>query len=164
MKTVLLVCTGNTCRSAMAGAALRHLLRQRLVRGVEVRSAGLLAMPGDTMPSYAHLALSRAGIAPGDHRARLLDADEVADADFIVAMTKQHAQDILERFPEAAPKTRTLLSFAGVTADVSDPIGGSAERYVHCLQIMTMGLEGLIKALTQPEPKPGKNHGKNHAP
>jgi len=156
MKTVLLVCTGNTCRSAMAGAALRHLLSQRQVRGVEVRSAGLMAMPGDTMPPYAHLALSQLGIAPGDHRARLLDAEEMAGADFIVAMTKRHARDILDRFPEAATKTRTLLSFAGVTADVSDPIGGSSERYVHCLQIMMMGLEGLIKALTQPAPKHGK--------
>ncbi|MFA5203761.1 MAG: low molecular weight protein arginine phosphatase [Lentisphaeria bacterium] len=149
MKTVLLVCTGNTCRSAMAAAVLRHLLARRQLRRITVCSAGLMAMPGDTMPSPARQALAQAGIAAGDHRARLLDAEAVAAADCIVTMTKQHAHDILEQFPEAASKTHTLLSFAGFTADVSDPIGGSIERYAHCLQAMTPALDALIRFLVK---------------
>ena len=54
--TVALVCTGNTCRSPMAAALLRHKLAERLggapddlpLVGVEVVSAGVMAWPGST--------------------------------------------------------------------------------------------------------------------
>ena len=49
MKRVLFVCTGNTCRSPMAEALLRHHGGDKF----EVQSAGVFAYPGSDASVHA---------------------------------------------------------------------------------------------------------------
>ncbi len=61
-KIILFVCSGNTCRSPMAEAALRSELKKRKIPWIAVRSAGTGAEAGNAMSPLAAEALKNAAI------------------------------------------------------------------------------------------------------
>ncbi len=150
---LVLVCTGNTCRSPMAAAALRAALSDRLHAdpgrleraGFSVRSAGLAAFPGARMTHEASLALTRADIPFGEHAATPLGPELVDEADLLLVMTRAHRAALLSRHPGAASRT-VVLDPNG--EDVEDPIGGPLSSYEACLaqlrSAISARLEGLL--------------------
>lgn len=117
-RTVLFVCTGNTCRSPMATAIARHLLGADPF--TEVASAGLSAGPGQPMSAGAAEALRGIGIEPGPHTSRSLTDSELARAHHVFAMTVGHLTHLGSGQGE-------LLDPEG--DDVPDPFGGSQSEY-----------------------------------
>ena len=75
MYRVVLVCTGNTCRSPLAEALLRQALAARGVTGVEVSSAGTGAWEGAPASEGAYLVALEHGLDLSGHRARLLTSE-----------------------------------------------------------------------------------------
>ncbi len=149
-RRILFVCTGNTCRSPMAAALLNDMSRPRELCSATgemmqphyvATSAGLYAHEGDPITPAAAEALRESGIVSRpdndylSHRARLVSAEMVAEADEIVGLTSSHAMQLVLRFPEAASKIRTL------PLDISDPFGGSAEVYRDCLAQLRYAIE-----------------------
>lgn len=113
MKLILFVCTGNTCRSSMAGAlALRMLKEMGKEKEVEIKTVGTAALQGAPASPKAVEIMDEEGIDLRDHRARLLTPDLVSQADLILTMTLVHKQQILQMHPEASSKTFTLKEFA----------------------------------------------------
>jgi protein-tyrosine phosphatase len=131
---VLLVCTGNTCRSPMAEALARSLLRDR--PGLEVASAGVYASDGGAASPEAVAAMRERGLDLSQHRSRLLTAEMVAEADGIYTMTGSHRRAVLQAFPEAELKTQRLLP----DVDIADPIGGPASAYEAAARQIEEGL------------------------
>jgi protein-tyrosine phosphatase len=88
---VLVVCTGNVCRSPAA----ELLLRDRLgAADVDVASAGVHALVGQPVdPPVAELLVER-GVAPGGFRARQLDAAEAGAVDTLVTALGTGARPI----------------------------------------------------------------------
>ncbi len=126
---LLMVCTGNVCRSPMAEYLLRHWLGPDTAW--EVRSAGVSAMEGEPASEAAVVALAERGIDASGHRSRMLDQGWVDAADLIVVMTDAHRRIVEGRFPATRGKVFLLKSFgpAGRDEDIDDPIGMPLDVY-----------------------------------
>jgi protein-tyrosine-phosphatase len=105
---LLLVCTGNLCRSPMAEAILRQELESRGCDGVEVASAGTWAARGEPATEEAIAVCASHGIDLAAHRSRLADVEAVEAADAVVGMTNVQRQEIAVLVPEARSKTILL--------------------------------------------------------
>lgn len=147
---ILFVCTGNTCRSPMAAALLRHRVAEQGLAWT-VDSAGIYATVGQPMASHAtDVLISRHVVVP-NHESKPITDDLVAKADWILTMTHGHKSDVLAQFPEALGKTHTLMEFtSGMESadDISDPFGAAATVYESCAGALDDAMENLIKRLT----------------
>lgn len=141
---VVMVCTGNICRSPMAKYLLRHWFGTD--SPWEVESAGVGAMGGQPASEQAVIALADKGIDATRHRSRLLDQGLVDAADFIVVMTDDHRRIVQQRFPGARDKVHLLKSFgsAGRGDDIEDPIGQSVDVYREVRDEMNAVMPDLV--------------------
>ena len=109
MVSILVVCTGNVCRSPIAEGMVRAALERRLPGGApEVSSAGTIGWEGSgAMPESVEAAAER-GIDIAGHVARPLDPSMLDVADLIVCMAQEHREEIERDHPAAAPRSFTL--------------------------------------------------------
>jgi protein-tyrosine phosphatase len=131
--TILFVCSGNTCRSPMAEAIARRILSEELHRpeedlektGVQVVSAGAMALPGSRAAGPAIDAVRGMGADLTKHRSRPLTVELIHQADVIYAMSRGHARAVTSLVPSASEKVATL----NPAGDIDDPIGGDVALY-----------------------------------
>ncbi len=144
MKTVLFVCTGNTCRSPMAAALFNH--RIGADAGWRAHSAGLWAARGAPASPNAVDALRELGIDLEGHRSKPLADEDVATADLIVPMTVGHRDGILAAHPEVGDRVFLIKEFgtSKVAADVADPFGGTLGIYKATRDEIDRALSDLI--------------------
>lgn len=96
-RTVVFVCSGNTCRSPLAEA----VAKARCGGSVQFLSAGLDAVPGSPASTGTCDEAADLGLDVTAHRSQRLHADLVAEAHWLVAMTGRHAARLLEAWPDA---------------------------------------------------------------
>ena len=147
LKKVLVVCTGNTCRSPMAEGWLNHKLAGK---GWVAESAGVAAWGGGSASSEAVEVMREIGVDISSHRNRSLTRALADEAAIILAMTDGHRREIERRFPEAAAKVRLVKSFGAVPAeDVADPFGASADVYRHVRDELVQALGEFLLYLAE---------------
>jgi L-threonylcarbamoyladenylate synthase len=147
--TILFVCTGNTCRSAMAQGLFQKMLFSQKVEGVEVRSAGIQAIRGTPATSLAQqVALDENGVNLSQHRAQPLSVQLLETVDIILAMTLSHARHIESMGQRFARKTYLLTSYPACQHlnpdDIEDPVGGSRELYERIYHRIREQLERIL--------------------
>ena len=147
-RSVLFVCTGNTCRSPLAEVLCKRLLADRLGcpagelenRGFVVRSAGVMAFPGEAASEGAVIAAAEFGAALAEHRSRPVNPELLASATHVFAMTRGHLGVLAYRFPNVGPPPEPLAD----GFDIPDPIGGELDEYRACARAIAVQLELLI--------------------
>ena len=140
---ILLVCTGNICRSPLAAALLQRALAERGIEGIDVSSAGTGAWDGAPVSEGAYLVGLERGLDLSAHRARLLTRELVEQADLVLTMARHHRARVDELGGEG--RVFVLGEYAGREGDeaeVSDPFGGDLEVY----RDTSVELQALIEA------------------
>jgi protein-tyrosine phosphatase len=109
MNTILVVCTGNICRSPMAEGFLRAALVERLGEAAPaVTSAGTAGWDGSGPTEEAIRTAQERGVDIGGHLARKLHGAMLEDADLIVCMAAEHRKAIVGAMPDLEPRTFTI--------------------------------------------------------
>lgn len=153
MKTILFVCTGNTCRSSMAEAMFKDILdKNRGDYDMNIISAGVAAFPGAGANPNAIRAMKEMGIDLQGHTTSLLTPELVKQADLILTMTGNHRDTIVAMEPGAGEKVYTLMEYtgldgAGASKDIMDPYGSSIEVYRDSAAQIKEALNELIKLI-----------------
>ena len=125
---VLMVCTGNICRSPLAERMLAHDLDLRSATwgpawrngaAIVVSSAGTAAELGQPMTAQTARLADEYGADPAGHVARQLTADMVAGSDLVLTLTRDHRRQVVSLHPRATRYTFALTEFARVLQHLS---------------------------------------------
>jgi protein-tyrosine-phosphatase len=121
--TVLLVCTGNICRSALGERLGRAYLDEALGEGgglIRLCSAGTQAVVGSAMHPHSALVLDGLGGEAGSFRGRQLTESIAAGADLTLTLTRAHRREVLRLAPRGLARTFTLREAADLIALLGD--------------------------------------------
>jgi protein-tyrosine phosphatase len=132
---ILFVCTGNTCRSPLAAAAMRRALETDGDR-IEVRSAGAMAAGGAPASGLAAEVARTGGLSLEDHRSEGLTNEAIERADLVLVMGGHDLEVVKQRVPSAAERAWLITDFGRerpTGEGIPDPFGGSLEAYEECL-------------------------------
>ena len=148
LKRLLVVCTGNSCRSVMAKGLLKKVLAGR---DIQVASAGVSAIPGFRPTKETIEVMAKEGIDVSGHLSQRLTADMVHRADLILVMEHWHKEQILRLAPSAKSKVFLLKEYAdqsdGSEVEIPDPIAKPQEVYERCLQLIKECIEKVVAKL-----------------
>ena len=120
LPVLMVVCTGNICRSPMAEAVLRHQVQQRGL-AARVDSSGLEAPIGRRAHRYARQVNEERGIPiDEDKRSILSTSAGLQQSTLILVMENHHRHQILHRYSAVGGKTFLLGHWQGI--EIADPI------------------------------------------
>lgn len=141
MKTILFVCTGNTCRSPMAACMMNALFTKAGRSDLKAVSAGLAAFDGQPASPGAVHAMAKRGLSLAGHRSQSVSAALLAACDAVFCMSEHHAAALTGHFASLPP-------VYALSPAVADPFGGSDAEYEACAAQICKRLEALLPLLT----------------
>ncbi|MEM6426818.1 MAG: low molecular weight protein arginine phosphatase [Cyanobacteria bacterium P01_H01_bin.119] len=144
---VLLICTGNICRSPYAAALIRHqAVHSNLT--VEVQSAGTKASSCHPMSLPMEIILQEQGVDPA-HQSQGLTWDLMDWADLALTMTRPQKILLASQLPQFTAKLFTLKEYVGHThePDIDDPYGTDLGSYRQCAAEIETACDRLLKKL-----------------
>ncbi|SDA48578.1 low molecular weight protein arginine phosphatase [Methanobrevibacter millerae] len=139
---ILFVCTGNTCRSAMAEGIFKSM-----VEGIEVYSAGVSTFSGGSASNHAISVCSRHNININNHKTTNINELDVFEMDLVLTATVGHRNDLKRYYPDL--NVYTIKEYAGGydDLDIKDPIGGDYDDYDYCFLEIKEALEKVAEKI-----------------
>jgi protein-tyrosine phosphatase len=148
---VLMVCTGNICRSPTADGLLRHALQKAgLSHRVLVDSAGTHDYHVGDPPDRRSVATARRhGVDLASLRARQVALQDFASFDLVLAMDDGHYRQLLRLCPPPyRDRVKLYLSYAPQFGrDVPDPYYGNGDGFDLVWQMCEAATEALVSEI-----------------
>ena len=154
---ILVLCTGNICRSPMAEGLLRHALagQPAPLKNLQVISAGVATRDGEPVSENSVIALKKAGIDISRHCSQPVTQEMLNDALIVLGMTESHRSIIRHK---ASPVPKHLYLFREflpppAEKEIGDPYGGPLKVYEASRDEMVEAIPSLvafIKTLLEP--------------
>lgn len=119
---ILMVCTGNICRSPMMERLMRDALHRRDVgKWCEVVSAGTWAQAGGPMQPFAASTLGEREVDATGFVATSVSENLLTSADLVLTATREHRSAVVGLVPSAVRRSFTLLELARVAVAAPPP-------------------------------------------
>ena len=141
---ILLVCSGNTCRSPMAKVILEQKLKELgHLNRFEIDSAAFNGTRHSGASDTARAAIKKiyGQDLLASHKSKKLTTKLTEQADIILAMTG----GIKNGLPPE--KSWTLKEYAGRSGDISDPYGENLESYLECAREISDLMDRIVTKL-----------------
>lgn len=142
---VLMVCTGNICRSPMAELLCRDYAEAR-GRVMEVRSAGTAGLIDQPADPKAVAVCRELDLDLSAHRSQGITDELIAWADYVLVMEYAHASYVREHFPAVGEKLMLLGTFGGMV-EIADPLGGWTFRFRRSRNDIKKCVDGFVDRL-----------------
>jgi protein-tyrosine phosphatase len=139
---VLVICTGNICRSPIGERLLR-----RMLPALKVDSAGTYGLTGKPADATAIQVAAGHGLSLDGHVARKLTPALAREYDLILVMEPEHIEQVTSVAPQARGKT---MLFGQWTAkkEIPDPYRKSTEAFEHVYGLLDQASQEWAKRLS----------------
>lgn len=115
---ILLVCTGNICRSPLAEHLLRAGLDELAPEQFQISSAGTQSWEGGPVTGQIRKIAEERGLSISDFTSTRLQPQHIEDADLVLTMDRSHRSDVVQMVPTSLRRTFTLREFARILPSV----------------------------------------------
>ena len=151
IKSVLVVCTGNICRSPMGEGVLRYKFDQAGLSHIHLDSAGTSGWDNHIPTSEAISACAEIGVDISSLKSAPISEQMIHDADLTVAMEKHHINDMKKYYRAPAEKLFLLGDFHADEPgmEIKDPYGMTLSFYRTTLNIICQCSDGLIDRISK---------------
>lgn len=140
MKSILVVCEGNICRSPMAEGLLKAALP-----AASVRSAGLGALSGMPADETAARLMEERGINIASHRAVQITGDMCKQSELVLVMSTDQRKRLERLYPFACGKVFRIGEFD--ERDVSDPYRQPEAAFREALRLIDSGVHAWLQRI-----------------
>ncbi len=146
LKHILFICTGNSCRSPMAEAILKRILKEMGKEDIEVDSRGIVDLKGAPATVNAKLVCREHGIELGKRHSKQISREAIKSADIILVMEQFHIDMLRTHYPEYMGKVHLLTDFcSSAEGDIDDPLGGGISSYRRIFTLLETCINEMVK-------------------
>ncbi|HHR1090339.1 TPA: protein tyrosine phosphatase [Klebsiella pneumoniae] len=139
--SILIVCTGNICRSPIGERLFQHYLASK-----KIDSAGVGALVGHAADEMASTVSKNHGLSLDGHKGKQFDSDLARQYDLILVMEKHHIEKVSSISPEARGKTFLLGHWLN-KVEIPDPYKQSQEAFEFVYDLIEQSCLSWIKKI-----------------
>lgn len=139
--SILVVCTGNICRSPIAERMLRRALPDK-----KIDSAGVGALVGHAADSSAIEVSAQHQLSLDGHQGQQFTGSLGRKYDLILVMEQHHIEQVTSISPEARGKTM-LIGHWLEGAEIPDPYRKSMESFEYVYRLLDQACNSWVRKL-----------------